>query len=267
MLQPPPADGNVLPPSACILAAERELRDRRRELVGKVRDLLLDAGIPASLFRRGTRLIWREPGDRVGELHVGAYLAPDGRDPDAPLILRATENRDFWGVPATAVRALGLLPTSRPGDVPHIPSRLELSLLPSEAPDFAPWLAAWILARQQLHGGLAPEEVYLSARSILLKPPVPFERVLGDVRLANYLWTRTAARRHDCYSLVREVRRPLPHSTPAALREDWRGACAVLERLWQSFLDDDGSHAEALADRLVHARDTADRLRALAGAD
>jgi hypothetical protein len=189
---------------------QRLHKQLRTQFVRELADYLSRAGVPTCELAYAQRVIWRDPGRAVGVGTLKIYDAPSTKDSSEPLVLRVHLGGgcEFYDIDPMALKAIGL-PRDK-GDMrepKHLPRQLELSLLPDEVQLFVPWVAAWIHARQELHGGNAPAEVYAAARIVLDQPPVPFERLLGDIREANYLWTTTAVAVHDAWAKKKQERK------------------------------------------------------------
>lgn len=190
-----------LPTWQRIKLAEQRYRTAHREFAGAVHDLLLEANIPVATYRQGTRIIWQDPAGLCGELHLTRYDGPSSSRPDAPLILRVCINTDYWRIPGTTLRSVGLQPASPFHVLPHIDEKLELSVLPREIADFSEWVADWIVARHGKHNGdlLAPAE-YQAAWYRLANAPHPLEVPEDqDPRERDYLWSCAAAKEHDVH--------------------------------------------------------------------
>jgi hypothetical protein len=122
-----------------VAAARRLLTSERR---GFLLRLAWQLGSRAKATRRPAMAFWFDRYGRIGNAQIVAHLEPEVFEPDRPLILRVAVNC-YYGVPMTRRLAMRL---GCPRD--HVPlmancsPRFELSTVPEELGDFAPWVAS-----------------------------------------------------------------------------------------------------------------------------
>jgi hypothetical protein len=114
---------------------------------------------------------WIDKRNRINCLAVYAHAAPDTLIPHRPLILRIAVNQ--W--PNTSNQA------SKNLKDPQFNRDWgwELSLLPEQIMDFAPWLASWIEAESR-------------STELMQRPPHALEFFPHPTQVANVAWTQSA---------------------------------------------------------------------------
>ncbi|MGB8698776.1 MAG: hypothetical protein WCD18_05105 [Thermosynechococcaceae cyanobacterium] len=113
---------------------------------------------------------WVDDKGRMNFISVYAHQAPDALFPDHNLVLRISLN----------CRADRSLEANRPaGSKFNRDWSLELTLLPEEALDFAPWIVSWVAAQD-------------NPTLALKSPPYPVESSQSFTAGCDRLWTEAA---------------------------------------------------------------------------
>lgn len=150
----------------------------RRPFIRAVVSSLKSWQVPVRSDGDQTQLCWRGGDGTIGVLRVFRYCGPDHQRPDMPLLIRISATGDRSSTPRYVFDGLG---GRSADDARPLDGRLELTVLPEQLRDFAPWFAAWVVLR-------ARPELATPA------PPHPLLPCDGDdLRRLRYAWTVAAA--------------------------------------------------------------------------
>jgi hypothetical protein len=191
---------------------KRSVKWLTRQFIDRlVMHLRRDAGIHTHTLCGHSRVVWREPGTKIGILNVGTFTESSLMESMAsmePLVARVEINSDFRCIDRPAFKLLDVPRSVADGSDPaHIESGMTLNCLRDELVSLANWVACWIIRRQELHGGTAPEEIYTEARRALAMPPVPFEDLitsLGSLDDPLLLWSDRAVKEYGRHVILSE---------------------------------------------------------------
>lgn len=117
------------------------------------------------------KISWTDDNHRPNYVCLYAHIAPDVMLPDRPLILRVGVNK---GLGVDAKKQIKSSPTSHSKLL-----QFELTVLPNEALDFAPWIVNLFQAHKQRY-------------DIISSPPHPLSCNTLDELLTHGAWTQQA---------------------------------------------------------------------------
>ena len=140
---------------------------------------------------------WKGRGGRLENIYVRAYMRPiDSATQDEPAIPRIVMNHNMLFNARSMAARLGIVDSGYLGriDPPEKP-RLELSCLPAELFDFAPWLAE----RVKLYG--------TGHEDALPQPPHTLQDNDLETLWSHYLWTDAAWLMVEAYNQRQRERR------------------------------------------------------------
>lgn len=115
---------------------------------------LCDLGYFVSTIDRGAVVLYRRPEGPIGMVKITVYCRPHERDPDRPFIARWHVDHGMVRMPKRSFDDLQASPSRRAWGASYWQrtdgqQKLELSCLPREIGALAPWLPAWIAARDR----------------------------------------------------------------------------------------------------------------------
>jgi len=160
--------------SDIVTSGEKLFRHLRREFRAR---FARDLPRPVILPRSPVCAVWRDARGQVGNVQVVAYLSPWRFNENRPLITRITVNHYGVRVSRANLKRLGCTFSQTLGQTASDP-HLELSTVPEELLDFAPWIAAFVESHD-----IGTE---------LAAPPHPCNFFGGDMHTSSYAWTCTA---------------------------------------------------------------------------
>ena len=164
--------------------ARVELAQIRRDFCERV---LADMRMPAGGNLHPPIVYWLDPHRKINHLRVYAYMQPHVGMSDRPFIPRLYVNHYVLDHPERIARRMGW--ELRPYG--EFDKRLcwsfELSLLPSELPDFAPW----VVSLAEAHAA--------NDSSMVLAPPHKCHFWNDRILDCNYAWSAAAWRKIEAY--------------------------------------------------------------------